>query len=1108
MGAPSVPTIEFGVAQFELSDNRSTHFLRLRAFTENGSAGRVRLYPKYLTAPNGNVVGETSLEKAQYLLSFDFLQRYQPESFSVKITTLGSIPRTYSYDILTGDSQRENWQHFSLPFESEEVMQVRILIELNSGTTPGRGLAEIGIDALTLNKIGSSTTLFKSNLSFDKDFILEPPSSDVLVSVISGNRSFARVEKDLTKQTQPQWFTEAASHVHTRISNPKFTNDGSGVFWNFRDHLTTLGAKVHTRFFKPSHTGTWWPTAIPNTDAAWQADFIGSLPPADKNVAGRIIDNSHEKNKKVIAYLFKESDPQLSSIRTDLLALEPDDLTADEWPFDGSSDEAPAGPYKYLQPTSAIQSTQFSISGDYLDIYASRVEEVVSMGADGVYFDFIHGPQDGDWSDPDLFNALFAGGLPLSKNLEDSQYRKLLSLYNETNIDFYREIQQRLARINEELATPISLSRFTRLFDNRWSTSFIEQIQTPKTEWSRTFHDWRTFFSIAVPLDIEDRVSNRAFADFSLFTLRDAAYGRRPHSWIHNPGLFDRSRLGGQYDDYTSAAILNGAVSTIHATGLIANVDVSEHNLPVEPFKTAITTGNRLGELLTNSTGYSWIRFHFPEDARDKIVDEAASTELGYEQFWEEVFGPLLFSFEHIYFSGLPVGVISDNQLRRGHFGDAKIVVLANSSIPEIVERRLDTFMENGGRVIFLDSLGSNWTNKSSRLNLLQSLDDEIGSHADARSIVTMRSDTEFSHGHFKANHLGEEIDTIVIAKDSTWAASDCYGLSSAVYADCVAAKVAFKPTPTPARFSFRRKEASKFELKVLKDGEWQENVAVQQSGAHIIVELEDVSFMAAVSFIPKDSDRDGTADSIDNCITVANAGQENSDNDSFGNACDSDDDNDSLSDAQDNCPLVSNLNQSNFDDDTLGDACDADDDNDFINDLDELADGTNPFDSGSFIEKKSQRACAETNSFFDGRFWNIAEHLNPSETTKTYQSELRDMTGLVTSQTQFSVNGSSQYDLLAHDMPGWGVNRYGVLCTELASNDSVVQGNMSYYLPSLQADKAFDFIFSFPLSPGKHNNLVLSLNTNQASFDQNADNRLVANWVQLSNISDFRIAG
>jgi hypothetical protein len=80
------------------------------------------------------------------------------------------------------------------------------------------------------------------------------------------------------------------------------------------------------------------------------------------------------------------------------------------------------------------------------------------------------------------------------------------------------------------------------------------------------------------------------------------------------------------------------------------------------------------------------------------------------------------------------------------------------------------------------------------------------------------------------------------------------------------------------------------------------------------------------------DSDLDFVGDNSDNCVSIANTDQINSDDDLLGDACDTDSDNDGIDDEFDALPLDSS-EQLDTDADGIGNNADEDDDNDGVTD-------------------------------------------------------------------------------------------------------------------------------------------------------------------------------
>ncbi len=220
------------------------------------------------------------------------------------------------------------------------------------------------------------------------------------------------------------------------------------------------------------------------------------------------------------------------------------------------------------------------------------------------------------------------------------------------------------------------------------------------------------------------------------------------------------------------------------------------------------------------------------------------------------------------------------------------------------------------------------------------------------------------------------------------------------------------------------------------------------------------------------------------------------------------DSDNDGLSDLEE-LERGTNPNKADTDGDGLSDGEEvrrgsnplvADSDNDGITDGQEVSDGTNPNDKGSSLPVLQTTLCAEWNGFLG--MYNILEHVNLSGGELGITTSLYDIKGNKQDAKDFKLKKGRQFDVLVHDMKGRNPNSYGLVCSNYSGNAGDLDGRMVYYRYNNGKGKT-EFAFAMPFLNPRSGEQIMPFNTYQPSLDTKDANNLVANWIQISNISD-----
>ena len=179
------------------------------------------------------------------------------------------------------------------------------------------------------------------------------------------------------------------------------------------------------------------------------------------------------------------------------------------------------------------------------------------------------------------------------------------------------------------------------------------------------------------------------------------------------------------------------------------------------------------------------------------------------------------------------------------------------------------------------------------------------------------------------------------------------------------------------------------------------------------------------------------------------------------------------------------------------------DQDNDGVLNYQELEDGTDPTDPGSYNKYFNGTAYGLWNGYLG--MSNILELSNSSfESCKAYIS-LYSKEGKRVYYGAVTIKKQSQSDFELNKFKGFKANSFGII---KVAADCALEGRTSYYRPNLNGE--YEFAFSVPIGESVNGQTTVSFNTFQPSYNSEEKNNVVQNWLSIVNLASktkrFRI--
>ena len=171
----------------------------------------------------------------------------------------------------------------------------------------------------------------------------------------------------------PGWYNGHRVHVHTRLSIKSSWWD-TPQFWGWAAEVDRMGVSVSTRFIKGAEEGAWWKSSVGAIHPYVYEMEAAGLP--DGDIAAKIITDAHAAGVRQFAY-YRHQDDEWAEVN------HPD------WRcYDREGNVI----------MTATRGAWMSIASPYGDYVITRIVELAQRGVDGIYFDYLHIPPEGDFN--------------------------------------------------------------------------------------------------------------------------------------------------------------------------------------------------------------------------------------------------------------------------------------------------------------------------------------------------------------------------------------------------------------------------------------------------------------------------------------------------------------------------------------------------------------------------------------------------------------------------------------------------------------------------------------------------------------------------------------